>query len=262
MQHPDKAGSDPISTKKFQALSFVHSVLSDKTKRAEYDRTGSFMGLDDDSAMDSESFDAWQQYWRSMFPVVTEEQIETVLSEYRGSTDEKNDVLKWYVQCEGDMDEMLDSIIGAREEDVDRYVAIVQQALQSGAVKPFAIFTKVYGTSEKPPSKKGSAVASAARSARASKAAKEAAEAEAMLAEMQAAHVKKHGGGAGGGKPSLMDMLAARQQSREDAFSSAIASLEARYGGAGGSGKAAGSKRLALDDSKAGGSPSKKGKKK
>jgi hypothetical protein len=40
LQHPDKCKDDEEATKKFQALSFIHSILSDPAKRKDYDRTG------------------------------------------------------------------------------------------------------------------------------------------------------------------------------------------------------------------------------
>lgn len=39
MQHPDKNADDPEATKKFQALSWIHSFLSDPEKRKVYDET-------------------------------------------------------------------------------------------------------------------------------------------------------------------------------------------------------------------------------
>ena len=45
--HPDKDAS-PAATKKFQALSFIHALLADKARRAQYDRAGRLYYLVDD----------------------------------------------------------------------------------------------------------------------------------------------------------------------------------------------------------------------
>lgn len=40
MQHPDKCPGDEAAKGRFQALSLVHSVLSDPERRSLYDDTG------------------------------------------------------------------------------------------------------------------------------------------------------------------------------------------------------------------------------
>lgn len=40
MQHPDKCPGDAAAKGRFQALSVVHSVLSDPERRSLYDETG------------------------------------------------------------------------------------------------------------------------------------------------------------------------------------------------------------------------------
>jgi DnaJ homolog subfamily C member 9 len=85
LQHPDKAGDDPEATKRFQALSYIHSILSDKAKRAVYDRRGKLEDVEDDEGGgDEEAAEMWRSYWREFFPPVTEEAVVAFEKEYRG----------------------------------------------------------------------------------------------------------------------------------------------------------------------------------
>jgi len=69
LQHPDK-NPDAAATAKFQALSFVHALLSNADKRRAYDATGKW-----EEGADDEDFEQWYDYYRSLHPAVTEEQI-------------------------------------------------------------------------------------------------------------------------------------------------------------------------------------------
>ena len=93
MQHPDKNEGDETATAKFQALSWVHSFLSDAGKRKAYDMSGDYL---EEGTGDEESYELWYDYWRGQFPAVTEERIAEFEAEYRGSDEEKGDVLMAY----------------------------------------------------------------------------------------------------------------------------------------------------------------------
>ena len=57
MQHPDKCPGDDAAKGRFQALSLVHSVLSDPERRTLYDETGEVAEEDDHDA--SEESNLW-----------------------------------------------------------------------------------------------------------------------------------------------------------------------------------------------------------
>ncbi len=88
MQHPDKNQSKD-ATVKFQALSLAHSILSDAEKRKAYDSSGSV-----DHAENAEDLAVWEEYWRTLFPAVTIDKINQFSSEYKGSEEERSDVLR------------------------------------------------------------------------------------------------------------------------------------------------------------------------
>jgi len=227
--HPDKAGDAPAATAKFQALSFIHAILSDKERRSEYDRTGE---VEEEEGGGGVGAAVWADYWRAMFPTVSQAQVDQALAEYRGSTDERADVVRVYEGCGGEMGDMLECIIGAREEDVGRYVAIVHAALDSGEAEPMPAFENLYGSGAgAKPGRTGAAAAKKAAAKRASKAKGEAAEADELLAKMVKAHKASTGSN---GQPTLEEMLAARQQARAAEFGAKMAAIEARAGGSGG----------------------------
>lgn len=73
-----------------------------------------------------------------MFPVVTPEQIEEFAQQYKGSDEEKEDVLKAYTQGKGDMQFVMDNVMLAEtDEDMQRFRAIIDQAIAEEKVPKF-----------------------------------------------------------------------------------------------------------------------------
>jgi hypothetical protein len=158
----------------------------------------------------------WYEYWRGMFPAVTQKQIIAFEESYRGGAEEAADVLAAYVQYEVDMDALLDAVMCARPEDEDRFVHAIREAVRAKKVPAFPAFTDLYGGGgaggAAAPSKRGASAAARAKRARVSRAEGEAVEAEAELASMRAKHAAK--GGAGGAGASLEQLILSRQAER------------------------------------------------
>jgi DnaJ family protein C protein 9 len=260
--HPDKAGASPESTARFQALTIAHSVLSDVTKRREYDATGEVDlgeggGGGGGEGSGGVSFATWEAHWRTQFPAFTEKDIDAFAGRYRNSKEEEEDVIAAYEDSKGCMDGVLERVPCSELDDEARFVAVVHAAIAAGRVKPLKAFTKLYGKEPEATGGGGggggatSSAAVAARGARAARAAQEAAEAEAHLAELRAEFTKKTGAA---GEPSLADMLRQRQMERASAVDSFADHLAAKYGGGGG--------RKALEDAGGGGGKSPKRKRK
>jgi hypothetical protein len=72
-------------------------------RRKVYDQTGS---LSDSEELSGEAFTDLYNYYRSMFPVVTEEDIDEFQAGYRGSAEETRDLLDYYTRFRGDMDKV------------------------------------------------------------------------------------------------------------------------------------------------------------
>ncbi|XP_027863205.1 dnaJ homolog subfamily C member 9 [Xiphophorus couchianus] len=198
--HPDRAPDDPQATEKFQVLGKLYAVLSDKEQRAVYDEQGL---VDEESDVLSQDR-CWEEYWRLLFPKITVQDILEFEKKYKGSDEERADVIRLYVQHEGDMDAITASALCSSQEDEPRLCRIIQAAIKSGEVEAFRAFTKE---------------SQAKKRARRKRADRERVEAEEMQKEM----------GLGEDEESLVMMLKKNQQSRERNFNSLMSDLEAKY---------------------------------
>lgn len=128
-QHPDKNGGSAAAKAKFQALSVAHLVLSDPARRQTFDETGA---LDVEETQLSAD---WCEYWRTLFPKVTEADIEAYSRKYPGSAEEREDVLQAYLDCDGDVAAMLTEVPLSQDEDIARFVDLVDAAVGAGEVE-------------------------------------------------------------------------------------------------------------------------------
>lgn len=199
-------------------MAFAYAVLSDPARRKRYDTTGSTA----ESIVDSEGFD-WSEFYREQFrDAVSSDAIEKFASKYKGSDEEKDDVLVAYEQCAGDMDALFEHVIlSSVVEDEERFRAIIDQAIRDEAVPAFKAYTK------EPKLK---------RAARLKRARSEAAEAEDYAKELGVhdqifgAKKGKKSGKAGGSEDALAALIQRRQQDRSESF---FDHLEAKYGAPG-----------------------------
>ncbi|KAM8858934.1 dnaJ homolog subfamily C member 9 [Spinachia spinachia] len=198
--HPDRAPGDPQATDKFQVLGKLYAVLSDKEQRAVYDEQGA---VDEESDVLRQDR-SWEDHWRLLFPKITVQDILEFENKYKGSEEERKDVIQLYVQHEGNMDAIADSAMCCSQDDEPRLRAILHAAIQSGEVTEFPAFTQE-------PDKK--------KRARRKRADRERQEAEEMQKEM----------GLGDEDESLVVMLQQKQKSREQNFNSFLSDLEAKY---------------------------------
>lgn len=198
--HPDRhADSNAIQlelvTKKFQTLSKVHFILSDKDKRAFYDSNGVIVGED---GLEGEA--DWDDYWRCLFPKVTVKDIDDFMAKYIGSEDEITDVKAAYVKYDGDMDKISEAVIGF---DEDRTREIIDDLLEKEELPEFDAYTSE---------------SDAKRAKRVKKI-----EREAKLAAKEAKKKKD--------TAADDDLVKAIQSRSKGNFNSLIANLEAKYGG-------------------------------
>lgn len=192
--HPDRVseGLKEEATKKFQVLSQVHFVLSDEERRKLYDDNGIIANED---SLESEA--DWLNYWRLLFPKITQKNIDSFMDKYIGSKEEEEDLIKIYNRFQGDLDKIHETHIGY---DEDRTVSDLSKLLELGKIEPFDKFVK------EPAAKKARRKKKAAREAKQAEKAK-------------------------GDRPEddVSDLTAMIQQRSNQNFNSMIASLEAKY---------------------------------
>lgn len=123
---------------RFQAIALAYAVLSDPARRKRYDATGSTA----DSIVDSDGFN-WSDFYRDQYKdSVSADAIEEFAKKYKGSDEEKDDLLVAFVDCEGDLDlvyqrVMLSSVV----QDDARFRRIIDEAIESDDVPAFAAYT-------------------------------------------------------------------------------------------------------------------------
>ncbi|KAF1829135.1 DnaJ-domain-containing protein [Decorospora gaudefroyi] len=132
--HPDKAAPDEKegANKAFQEIAFAYAVLSDDRRRKRYDLTGSTA----ETMEDDDDFN-WLRFYREQFEnVVNEEAINNVANEYKGSAEERRDLIKAYKKVKGNLNQiyghvMLSDILA----DDDRFRQILDEEIENGTIQ-------------------------------------------------------------------------------------------------------------------------------
>ncbi|CAO3683587.1 unnamed protein product [Rhizopus stolonifer] len=140
--HPDKQGNVTVEEKQkangtFQELGKAYAVLSDSKRKERYDRTGS---------MDEREFEGekdWSAFFKELFDgVVNAETIEAQVKKYRGSEEEKKDLLDAYKKYKGDMSNILEVMEGSTAKDGTRFEKIIREAIDQQTVSMLSYFEK------------------------------------------------------------------------------------------------------------------------
>ena len=209
----------------------IHSILTDEVKRKLYDETGEVDG-DGRTDLSDESFEFWDNYFRSLFPKVTVEGIQAFSALYKGSTgengsehNERQDILDAYVQYEGNFSHIMESVILAEEEDEERITSVISAAIESGEVEAYLAFDEHLaslmnasgGKKKKSSKKKQKREASSSHSTD-----------EGEAAEKGKKSNKKKKGGANDSIDDLAAMILGGRKKQQNAMSS----IFAKYGGA------------------------------
>ncbi|KAL2197839.1 hypothetical protein P885DRAFT_33898 [Corynascus similis CBS 632.67] len=232
--HPDKASEDKKdeAKEKFQQVAFAYAVLSDPIRRKRYDETGSTS----EAVVDSDGF-SWSEFYREQYrDAVSEEAIKKFAAEYKGSAEEKDDILAAYEEFEGNMDGVYESVMLSDVlEDDTRFREIIDTAIEAGDVPRFDAYAKETKKS---------------RHARVKAAKKEAQEADELARELGVYDKLR---GSGGKKKTNKDSetgLAALIQRNQASRASALDRLAEKYGAVpkAGKGKKRGAKELEEPD--------------
>lgn len=114
-------------------------MLSDPARRKRYDETGSTS----ECIVDSEGFN-WSDYYREQYKdSVSADSIEKFAKKYKGSDEEKDDILIAYEECEGDMDGVYERVILSDVlQDDERFREIIDKAIEDEDVPDFSAYSK------------------------------------------------------------------------------------------------------------------------
>lgn len=210
--HPDKVTDVNLKEEsqiKFQCLGKIYSILNDTEKKKLYDETGLIDGEEEEEEdiFKGDQKD-WDDYFRTMFKKVSEKDINQFFETYIGSKEEREDLIRIYEKCDGDMamimEEMISNDCNGNEP---RFKEIILDAIEKKETKKLDLFVKE--------SKKKAAK----RKAHYAKEAEEAEEAKKELGIDQNIN----------GEDSLRNMILARRKDQSTHF---LDNLAAKYGAA------------------------------
>ena len=205
--HPDKRPDDPEAKEKFQQLQRVKEVLLDDSKRATYDRTGEVPGEDGMGDLSGKSFEELYQYYRDAFPAVTPEDIAAWEAKYPGSKEEREDIIKFYTDFDGDMKHITEFIPFCEEEDKFRIKQVIDGLIADGALPHTAKFSKFK------PKRYTAEQVQQLKSRR----------------EPEEGWEQPGACGGGGGMAALQMAISARNAEKQGGFDAMIAAMEAKY---------------------------------
>ncbi|TGO61714.1 hypothetical protein BCON_0025g00410 [Botryotinia convoluta] len=220
--HPDKAPEHLKSDShtKFQEIAFAYAILSNQNRRKRYDRTGSTS-----ESVDADGF-SWTEFYSEQYKdVVTSDAINQFANVYKGSDEEKDDLLAAYTKYEGKWGKMYQVImLSDPVEDEERFREIIEEAIKTGEVKEYAVFRKETKASKDKRMKKARA-----EEKEAAKVAKQMGVDKLLKGSSgdvpeQSKKPKKN-------VPGHMDDLAAIIQARQASRGGFFDNLEAKYGG-------------------------------
>ncbi|CAI2171405.1 18820_t:CDS:2 [Funneliformis geosporum] len=132
--HPDKLTSltpkeKEEGTKKFQALGFAYSILSDTKKRERYDKSGEVGDL---PGIEDLGSDGWKEFFKEL---------------WSGSEEEREDLIKAYKTSKGNMDEIMTRVPGSSIDDEARFRDILNEAIKSEEIRSYKKFTETSSSS-------------------------------------------------------------------------------------------------------------------
>ena len=114
-------------------------MLSDDRRRRRYDLTGSTA----ETIEDDDDFD-WLKFYREQFEnVVNEEAINKIADEYKGSEEERNDLVKAYKKVKGNLNKMYDLVmLSDILVDDERFRQILDEEIAKCTIESYPAYKK------------------------------------------------------------------------------------------------------------------------
>ncbi|XP_010162165.2 dnaJ homolog subfamily C member 9, partial [Antrostomus carolinensis] len=82
------------------------------------------------------------EYWRLLFKKITVKDIEDFEKSYKDSEEELADIKTAYMDFEGDMDKIMESVLCVDYTDEPRIRKIIEKAIDSGEIPSYKSFVK------------------------------------------------------------------------------------------------------------------------
>jgi DnaJ family protein C protein 9 len=133
LKHPDKNPDDPTAAENFQKLSKAYQILSNPKKRQTYDQ----FGEDGEDDFNSTEWLSAYEYYRAMHPLISKDDYKGFAAKYRGSDEESQDLLDFYAENEGDISNIILSIMCCVNDDAPRFVKFFEDKIAAGDIKHF-----------------------------------------------------------------------------------------------------------------------------
>lgn len=112
-------------------------MLSDDRRRKRYDLTGSTA----ESLEDDDDFN-WMKFYREQFKdIVNEEAINKVSDEYKGSAEERRDLIKAYNKSKGNLNAIYELVmLSDILVDDDRFRQILDSEIENGTIESYPFY--------------------------------------------------------------------------------------------------------------------------
>lgn len=107
----------------------------DDEKRKLYDEFGE---IDDTLNI---NIDATYDYFRSIYPTITQKDIDSFCNKYLNSKMEEEDLIQFYNQEKGDLTNLLEYIPLSSNDDIQRYIQIYERLIKEKIIKKTLKFT-------------------------------------------------------------------------------------------------------------------------
>lgn len=116
-------------------------MLSNAEKRERYDKYGD----DGEDDFNSTEWVNAYEYYRAMHPEITKQDFKSFAERYKNSDEEKDDLLSFYEEMEGDISTILECIMCSENEDLPRYIQFYEKAIAKGELTETALFNASKG---------------------------------------------------------------------------------------------------------------------
>ncbi len=129
--HPDKGGDQEL----FKAVSIAYSVLIDPVKKQQFEEG-------DDVEYEKFFEDKnWNEFFTHVFS--SDNTCDSLSSSgYKGSIEERQDLLDVYAKCNGNLDKIVNSMLLATSKDIPRFCVIIDEAIDKDEIKCFMKYVK------------------------------------------------------------------------------------------------------------------------